>query len=172
MHKTLLALSLLLPLTASAANTVTFLGEVSDTTCNVTVNGSSGDLAVQLPTVTTTDLGNANDFAGEKEFIFTVSGCTGSTQNNVGMRLVAPIVDSNLGGNLANIAAANPATNVAIQILDNATIIDFLSGEYHSTTQPLGSSLVFPFTARYVATASGVTPGAVEAKLEYALSYN
>jgi major type 1 subunit fimbrin (pilin) len=165
----LFALSLCLPASAMASNTITFVGEVSDSTCNVTIGGNSGDLMIQLPTVTTTDLSSAGSTAGEKEFTFEVNGCSGTAQTNVGIRLVAPSVST--AGNLINLASVTPATKVFVQILDGSSVIDFTSGEYHSAKKAFASALSFPFKARYYSEGSP-TAGAVEAKLEYALSYN
>jgi major type 1 subunit fimbrin (pilin) len=169
MKKCLLVMALCSPLSVLASNTITFVGEVSSSSCDVTVNGSSGDLFVQLPTVTTADLSAAGSTAGERDFTFEVKGCSGTTQTNVGVRLVAPNINSS--GNLANLASVNSASQVAVQVLDGTSAIDFTSGEYFSAKKSMSSPQTFPFKARYISQGSA-TAGKVEAKLEYALSYN
>lgn len=173
----MLAIGLLLPFTALASNTVTFFGEVSDSTCNVTINGVEGNVSVQLPTVQASALDAAAKYAGATPFKFTLSGCSAASgpeaTTTVGMRLVSTSTISS--GNLINIAADSPAKNVAIQILDDSAsskAIDFSLGEYSTAlvAQPTTGNAEFPFTAQYYAT-DAATIGKVEAQLQYALTY-
>lgn len=182
-HK-LLGLALLLPFAALAADTVTFYGEVADSTCNITVNGASGEVSVQLPTVQASTL-NDEQTAGNTPFTFTLSGCnaaTGATTTEVGMRLLASSAANS--GNLLNIATgATAAQNVSIQILDDATSgtpipVDFSKGEYTTATKTkptdLSGTVQFPFSAQYYvanAATDAATVGKVEAQLQYALTY-
>lgn len=173
MKMKLLSIALLLPIAAFASNTVTFLGEVSDSTCDVTINGTSGEVSVQLPTVQATDLATATKTAGTTPFKFVVSGCTAGTQANVGMRLVSNATTNS--GNLVNIAT-NPAEQVSVQIIDgkSTTAVDFTKGEYFTDRVALptaSDSLEFPFTAQYYADGKA-SVGKVESQLQYALSYN
>lgn len=177
MNKSVLYLSLLfstavISTTATAANTITFVGEITDTTCNISVNGNSGDTTVQLPTVTLTDFSGAGSSTSEKEFSFEVSGCTAGTQNQVGLRFITPAVST--AGNLKNIASTNAAGDVDIQILEGSTAFNFNQGEVKSSKKTISgsSALAFPFKARYFTAGGSPTVGIVEAKLEYALSYN
>lgn len=181
MKTKLLAIALLLPSVAafSASNTVTFFGEVSDATCNVTlVNGQSGDVSVQLNTANIANLATEGAFAGETEFDFVASGCTAveDGQSNVGIRLVPQSATN--AGNLPNIATTNPADNVEIQLLDKGNgggVINFASGEYTSITQAIppaaDGSVTIPFAARYYSTGTA-TAGKVEGKVQYELAYN
>lgn len=179
----LLGLALLLPCAAFAADTVTFYGEVADSTCNITVNGASGEVSVQLPTVQAAAL-NSSQTAGKTPFVFTLSGCeaaSGATSTLVGMRLLSNSTANS--GNLLNIATGTTvAKNVSIQIEDDTpttpAIIDFSQGEYTTTTKTKPSdqagTLQFPFSAQYYvayATGNPATVGKVEAKLQYALTY-
>ncbi|MFG1173174.1 fimbrial protein [Erwiniaceae bacterium CAU 1747] len=176
MKITALGIALMLPFVVYADNTVTFLGEVSDSTCNVTVNGTTGNVSVLLPTTPAGDLAEAAKTAGATPFKFVVGGCTAATEKTVGMRLVP--VSTTTGGNLKNLATANPADNVSIQIIDNynngTSTINFSSGEYVTPTLvnlPTGTSqLEFPFTAQYYATGAA-SIGKVETQLQYALTY-
>lgn len=176
MKFTLLSLALLLPCTALASNTVTFLGEVSDSTCDVTIDGVKGDVSVQLPTVQASSLAADGQIAGATPFKFTLSGCTaasGATTTTVGMRLVSTSTANS--GNLVNIASDSAATNVSIQILDesdSSNAIDFTLGEYSTPlkVKPTSGNVEFPFIAQYYA--NGVaTIGKVESQLQYALTY-
>lgn len=177
-HK-LLGLALLLPFAAFANDTVTFYGEVADTTCNVTVGGADGAVTVQLPTVAATSLATAAQVAGETPFDFTVTGCvaaSGATTTQVGMRLLSTSTANS--GNLLNVAPTNPATNVSVQLVDNGTggpkTINFANGEYTSIlqTKPTDATgvVTFPFIAQYYATGAA-TAGKVQAQVQYALTY-
>ncbi|EKT65564.1 fimbrial protein [Providencia burhodogranariea] len=168
----LLSIALLLPFTAIASNTVTFLGEVSDTTCDITINGSKGDVSVQLPTVLASTLEESGDVTGATPFKFTVSGCSAGAQATVGMRLVSTSTTNT--GNLVNIATGTPATDVSIQILDDNKTdpIDFTLGEYSTDliAKPTTGNVEFPFTAQYHSDGKA-TIGKVESQLQYALTY-
>ncbi|UYA60542.1 hypothetical protein NAL19_2411 [Pectobacterium sp. F1-1] len=177
MKFTTLSLALMLPFAVYADNTVTFLGEISDSTCNVTVNGATGNISVLLPTTPASELSQSGDIAGQTPFKFVVSGCTAVTEQTVGMRLVPVSTTSN--GDLENLATTNAASNVSIQLLDNynnaSNVISFTSGEYTTPTLvnlPTGTNTVeFPFTAQYYATGAA-SVGKVQTQLQYALTYN
>lgn len=173
----ILSIALLLPFTVFASNTVTFLGEVSDSTCNITVNGASGNVSVQLPTVAATQLATIKDVAGNTPFTFTITGCSGTTQTKVGMRLVS--ASTTAGGNLVNIATTKPAENVSIQILDEGITtaankpINFTLGEYYGATSAFpanNASTVLTFSAQYYAEGAAKA-GKVQSQLQYALAY-
>lgn len=181
-YKSLL-ISLLLPFAAFSSDTVTFYGEVADTTCNVTVGGADGAVTVQLPTATVSSLATAGSTAQPTPFSFTVTGCeaavaTGGTVTSakVGMRLLSTSTANS--GNLVNVALINPAKNVAVQLIDNgdggSEVIDFSVGEYTSILQDKPTDadgvLTFPFTAQYYSTGAAGA-GKVQAQVQYALTY-
>lgn len=179
---------LLAGIAAGAANmamantgTITFSGQVVDSTCAVTVNNTSASATVTLPTVKIQELANANDTAGATPFTIDVTGCTAITTppiTSIKTRFLAQDAD---GANLAN--TAGTATNVAIQLLEDTgvigstgdTALNFTTGYAESGTQLLadatGSGVVqFPFVARYIAT-GGATAGTVQAIVDYELVY-
>ncbi|MDD8344951.1 type 1 fimbrial protein [Escherichia coli] len=175
-----LGVALMLPMAAYADNTVTFLGEVSDSTCNVTVNGTNGNVTVLLPTALATDLKTVGSKAEPTPFNFVVSGCTAAesgSDSTVAMRLVP--LQTSANGNLENIASTGAAENVTIQLVDNYDNankdINFNSGDYTTAfanlpTTTAGTSVTFPFTAQYYS-AGSATAGKVEAQVQYALTY-
>jgi type 1 fimbria pilin len=55
-----------------AANTITFTGTVSDTTCTATID--NGVTAIEMGTVSVADL-KANTYSAAKNFSFTLTGC-------------------------------------------------------------------------------------------------
>jgi major type 1 subunit fimbrin (pilin) len=81
------------------------------------------------------------------------------------------------GGNLGNVATGTTAaTNADIQILDTAAApINFTTPFTASgdLTLPIGATNASAtYTAQYVSEAGAATPGAVQASMQYAVSYN
>ncbi|HFZ8996650.1 TPA: fimbrial protein [Citrobacter freundii] len=160
----------------AADNTVRFLGEVTDQTCTIKINGTESNPVILLPTVSKATLASEGSSAGETPFTVTLSNCdvaASSSLGNVGVRFV---VNERDGENLKNIAANSPATNVAIQLLEGVTALDFTSGEAKTTAKSIGgdggeSTVTFDMFAKYYSTAGGATSGAVEAEAQFAITY-
>lgn len=158
-----------------ATNTIRFVGEVTDQTCTVKVNGVDASPVLLLPTANTASLATAGSTAGDLPFIISLSGCSATaTQTKAQVRFISNDID---GTGLRNIAAVGPATNVALQILDGVTPLNFTGGDVRTTTVKTvggaGSSPTadFALTARYVSAAGGARPGAVEARTQFAITY-
>lgn len=159
-----------------ADNTVRFLGEVTDQTCTIQINGSESYPVVLLPTVSKSMLTGAGSSAGETPFTVTLSGCdvsATSVSKQAKIRFVSTNID---GANLKNIASASPATNVAIQLLDGTSPLDFTSGDAKTAAKTIGgeagqSSATFDMKARYYSAAGSATAGAVEASAQFAVTY-
>lgn len=66
----ILVLGALFGTSVQANNTITFLGEVSDQTCEVAINGNAANPSVLLPTVSTAQLATAGSVAGETPLPF------------------------------------------------------------------------------------------------------
>ena len=164
---------------AMADNTVRFEGEVSDQTCNVSVNGE-GSPVILLPTVNK-DVLSATTVTAETNFTISISDCDQTANQNWGIRLVGNGVTQQ--GDLANRATENPATGVAIRIGDKgadggtafapinlsaATVVvpsdDIPAGE---------TSASHILAAGYVLESAGVTAtaGYVSSSLQYAVTY-
>ncbi len=158
-----------LPLVAQANNTVHFLGEVSEQTCTVKVNNSSTSAIILLPTVSKGQLSSSGSTAGDTPFTVTLENCN-SQSTSAGILFVANDVDN---GNLKNIAANSPATNVAIQLVEGASALTFNNNKATTAMQTINSGVTstnFDLVARYYAT--GVTTvGAVEAQAQFAVTY-
>lgn len=169
-----LTLGILVAGTASAAsdNTINFQGEVTEQTCQVTVNGNAANPTVLLPTVSTTDLTAAGATAGKTAFTIGVTGCSG-TATTTKTVFVGNNVDTD--GNLSNVAGT--ATNVALQLLDTAgAAIDLhanpvakVDGITLADTETSGSA---DYGVQYISTAGSATAGSVVGSVQYAISYN
>ena len=148
-------------------NTITFMGEVSDETCSISVNGSD---ASPVPTVTATEL-NANQVAGATTFDVGVSNCTGSSS---GVQISTVFVGNNISSATGNLGSTGSATNVEIQILDTSDAeIDFRSaftgtGDLSLAANQTSASATYK--AQYYS-AGAATTGTVLASLQYAVSY-
>ncbi|MFT4246988.1 MAG: fimbrial protein [Pseudomonas sp.] len=155
---------------AYAANTITFQGEVSEQTCEVTVNGTASSPIVLLPTVSTTDLAASGDTAGQTPFEVGVTGCTAATTATT---ITTVFVGNNVAdtGNLTN---TGTATNVEVQVLDTASaVIDFSStyeGDADITLAAGDTAASATYNVQYYATGAS-TAGTVSASLQYAVSY-
>lgn len=174
MKNTYLLLLALSPLSFSALaannNVITFQGEVTDQTCEVTVNGENASPIVLLPTVTTTDLTTSGKVAGKRSFEIGLNGCTA---NEKGVTVSTVFVGNQVtsDGNLGN---TGTASNVDIQILDkDDTAINLTSGYTGSGDLSLAAnetSATSTYYAQYYATGQA-TAGSVISTLQYAVTY-
>lgn len=151
-------------------NTITFMGEVSDETCSISVNGSDASPVVLLPTVTATVL-NANQVAGATPFDIGVTGCTGSAS---GVQISTVFVGNNISSATGNLASTGSATDVEIQILDTSgDEVDFRNafiGTGDLSLQANQTSSSATYKAQYF-TGGTATTGTVLASMQYAVSY-
>lgn len=183
--KSILALFSLTAISGSAfaaTPTVTFQGEVTSQTCEVSINGEINSV-VLLPTVSVIDFGTplANgQTAGLTPFTVTVSGCTAPTAGSgpqlIKTRFFGFDVDS-ASGTLGNRATTSAATGYGIQLTtsDAGTTPVVLSGltDVAGLSLPEGDTTAsHSFGAQYyVIDAASASPGAIIAVAEYTLSY-
>lgn len=161
---------------AVSNNTITFQGEVTSETCSVTVNGNTAKPTVLLPSVNVSALDASGKVAGQTTFDIRVTGCTGSETTSTVISTVFTGNNVSEKGNLSNLAATDAADNVEIQILDTkGTEINFNDGAFTGAgdlTLAAGKKdASATYTAQYYAT-DVATAGAVEATMQYAVSYN
>ncbi|TAM03130.1 MAG: type 1 fimbrial protein [Paraburkholderia sp.] len=181
MKKTLLSLVIAVaPISAAFAqsnNTIKFIGEVTDQTCNVAINGTTANPTVLLPAVSTAELDTSGKTAGKTDFTISVSGCTVSNTADQAIKTV--FVGSKVsGGNLGNTAGGtNAATQVALQLFDPAK-----SGAPFDLSKPGGhtasglnlkkgdTSASYDFAVQYISEGKA-TAGAVNGSVQYMVSY-
>ncbi|MBO2651606.1 fimbrial protein [Shewanella algae] len=155
---------------AAGPNTITFQGEVTAETCEVTINGNTANPVVLLPSVSKTELSDPGATAGETIFTLGVTGCSGASAISTKTKFVGNNVDTN--GNLAN---TGTATNVALQLLDAAggTAINLntdvaVTGVALAIGETEGS---VDYAVQYISVAGGATAGTVAGSVQYAISY-
>lgn len=179
--KLLWVTSLMLPhLSAFAAPTVTFEGEVTAQTCSVSINGNTNSI-VLLPTVSMTDFGTTlttGQSAGLTPFTISVTGCVAPTSaaQAITTKFLGYNVDTT-SGVLGNTATTNAATGFGIQLTTSSagTSAVKLSGLTSVTGLSLAvgaTSATYDFGARYyVINATGAKAGKVTSVAEYTVSY-
>jgi len=158
---------------AFAANTITFHGEVTDSTCQVRINNQD-DAVVLLPTVPATDLKDANKPAGTKTLTLQLSGCTAPSKDQiVKIKFNGHGVTSS--GNLKNIAT-NGANNVALQLLESegGNAINLANGPVTAAELTLEANKTeaeHTFAVQYISEEGNAGTGAVKAVVDYVISY-
>lgn len=180
MNKTALAASAILALFASASanaqsGTITFNGEVTAVTCDVSINGTAGnDGTVTLDKVTAGSLPQGAT-GGKKAVIVHVGGSDAQcTSGSVALEL-NPSRNARVtpGGNLLNLEATTPAANVAIALRDAADRSINVSTPWTSPRVNLSAGGAdIPFAGEYIAEAGDAGAGQVNANVQYTLDYN
>lgn len=168
------SLALLITQTAYAdsANTITFKGEVTEQTCEVTVNGVNARPVVLLPSVAKSELASTASSAGLTAFTLGVTGCTLDTD---ALDIKTVFVANNMTerGNLANTGTAQ---NVELQLMTDSTgttAIDLRSAApIDGITVAAGStSGEHDFAVQYFSPNGGATAGTVIGTVQYAVTY-
>lgn len=166
--------ALAIPMTTFAAPTVTFQGEVTSQTCKAEINGETNSV-VLLPTVPTSELSSAGMTTGITPFTINVSDCqVDTTDVDITTKFLGHNVTTT--GNLGNIATANPANNVSIQLTSDAAgknpvVLNGLTSVGGLVLTAGQTSASHEFGAQYYAE-DAAKAGAVTAVAEYTLSYN
>ncbi|MBW4204106.1 type 1 fimbrial protein [Enterobacter cloacae subsp. cloacae] len=151
--------------------TITFTGELTANTCNVSVDGGAASSTVTLPTVAAGVLDASGKSAGDTAFTLALSGCTGTLQTASAFFEAGAGV--NTDGRLVNTGTAK---NVDIQLLDgsksNGVINAGSAAQVASAgyVDVSGGSATLPYTARYYATGA-TEAGTVASSVTYNIQY-
>lgn len=163
---------------AASTGTITFNGELTDTTCNVDVNGQGSDATVTLPTVSVKELLEEKQTAGLTSFNINLSECAIGTENGKSRvsAFFQPGTTVDLSsGRLKNMGG--DATNVQLQLLDATG--DFKVINVGNTAQVSNMAYVpisedgkatLPYAVEYYAV-DKTTPGTVTSSVVYNLQY-
>ena len=156
---------------AASQNTITFNGQVSDQTCQVSVNGNDANPIILLPTVSAASLATSGNTEGDTTFTVSVSGCNSPTA-------ALPIKTAFLGNNVTtqgNLGNTGSAENVQVQLLTapngTAIVLDGTTSVPGLVLPINGTSTSHDFDVRYISEAGGATAGTVSASVQYALDY-
>lgn len=192
MNKYLLATAVSLALGSAAVQaadgTITFNGTVTASACtaiaSVTADsvatGSPISATLTLPPVTATTLNAASGtYAGQTPFSIQLTGCEATASlNNVRALFTTAAAASSDAYVMANTAAATPAANVGIAIMqaNGTTQIDVNGGPARDPglALPAISSpgpVTLNYQAAYKSLSTGVTAGNVTGVADFVISY-
>lgn len=172
-----LALSSIVASSAFAADgTITINGQITDTTCTISVDGGNTDATVTLPTVSVSSLATTGATAGATPFNISLSNCTGlSLQTASTYFEPGAYVDSQTGRLNIDTTAPDAAGNVQVQLLNaerNAIVagasVD--NGQNDIPVDITSGSGVLNYYAQYYATDAS-TAGSVTTQVDYTMVY-
>ncbi|MCS2169597.1 type 1 fimbrial protein [Scandinavium sp. TWS1a] len=165
---------------AASTGTITFNGELTDSTCEVTVDGQGADATVTLPTVSINELTSSGQVTGRTAFNLQLSDCvvgTSGGQSKVSAFFqTGATVDQN-SGRLLNTATTG-ATLVDLQLLDgsnsdsviNVGSTDQVSDMTYVDIDQTAGTATLPYAVEYYANGQ-TTPGVVASSVVYNLQY-
>lgn len=162
---------------ADSTGTITFNGELTDTTCDVDIETQGASATVTLPTVGINELVNPGDVSGRTSFNMNLTNCTVGTVG--GHTLVAAFFQPgntvNLGtGRVKNMTGS--ATNVSLQVLDASNsyaVINMGNTDQVANTSyedMSGGSALLPYAVQYYAEGAAGA-GTVASSVVYNLMY-
>lgn len=174
MKKRLLATSLITAMTlpfpaAIAANgTITFTGEISNTTCNISINGRNSSTVIKFDPISASALSKPGEVANEQPVTLSLTNCQNPTEN-VRALFDSAETDSSTG----NLKNKGTAANVQVQLLDSGREPIHL-GDGSQSNGPsfkiVDQMATLNYFARYYAT-DKVDGGNVNTVVNYSLSY-
>lgn len=159
---------------AASTGTITFNGELTANTCEVTVDGQAADAVVVLPTVGINQLQTVARTAGDTGFVMLLNNCAGTLQTASAFFQAGTTVDI-VTGRLKNIGGN--ANNVSLQLLDGSSastsVIQVGAQDQRINTvykSIANGSASLPYIVRYYAEAP-VTAGTVVSNVVYSIQY-
>lgn len=153
--------------------TITINGKITDTTCDISVNGATNNGTVTLPTIQATALPAAGEVAGSTPFDIKLSSCSGSTLGTAST-LFEPGTYVDMSTGRLNNSASGTASNVQVQLLNSA-----LSPIKAGAAQPSQNDIpvdissgaaTLNYFAQYYATGAA-SAGTVNTQVDYTIVY-
>lgn len=161
---------------AASTGTITFEGELTATTCKVSIDGSGADATVVLPTVGINTLNAPGEVTGRTGFNMALSECEGTLSTASAFFEAGSTVDT-ITGRLKNTAGeATKATNVSLQLTDSSNADAVIKAG--DTSQVLSTTYVdistgtanLPYAVQYYAE-DATTAGIVAGNVTYSIQY-
>lgn len=156
----------------ASGGTLTIIGQLTASTCQVSGNGGTGDFTVTLPTIAASDFAEAGRSGGNTPFNLALTNCTPDTGN------VHAFWESGANtlpnGNLKN---TGTASNVEVQLVDvnnGVKVIDVSKTDGAQNAQNVaitGGRATLRYAAQYTTSAGGATAGTVSTVVTYSMSY-
>lgn len=150
----------------AADGTINFIGNITDTACQVTAANASQD--VTLGTVASSAFTNAGDTAAATKFTIKVSSCP-DTVTSASVRFDGEPSAAN--NQILALTSGQTATNVGIGLYesDSTTLIGLQNDSAPQTLVQGDNNLTY--VAKYYATATGVTAGTANASTTFTITY-
>lgn len=180
----ILAMNLASVQIASAANTITFKGSITDATCDVGLKyggaavGTAGTGTITLDQVSKSALTAANSTAGQVPFIIIAKNCSLGTPAKTKVSTNFKSSNGDSLGYLDNTAATNAATKVQFRLLDSDRSVIKVNSPTQSTTMPFvtintteGADTEMVYFVEYISVAGGATAGDITSDVNYELMY-
>jgi major type 1 subunit fimbrin (pilin) len=160
---------------AASTGTITFEGELTATTCKVTIDGSDADATVVLPTVGINSLDAPGEVTGRTGFNMALSECEGTLTTASAFFEAGSTVDT-ITGRLKNATGDGYATNVSLQLTDSSNADAVIKAG--DTSQVVSTTYVdissgtanLPYAVQYYAE-NATTAGAVAGSVTYSIQY-
>ena len=155
---------------AQAANTITFNGIVSDTTCTATIDG--GLTAIDMGTTSVADL-KAYTYGAAKNFSFSLADCPTTEEggNSIARVTFGGESDTANSDYFKNQATEEAATGVAVALYDQAGSL-MKNNEEGSDVDISSGAATIPFTVKMVKSgAADPTKGIVQTTVTYNVTY-
>ncbi|AQR69256.1 fimbrial protein [Janthinobacterium sp. LM6] len=172
-HARILAVLLAAAATQSAFagdGTITFNGELVDSTCVVAVNGATS--VVVLPKLSAAMLKTAKNVAGQTGFNIHLTACTGATTTAAAYFETGPGVDPLT----FNLKSTGTAKFVQLQLIDAQNGKAIRAGDVTQSdttsrvTKVANGETILPYAVQYVATGEA-TGGTVAGTVTYSINY-
>lgn len=159
---------------AASTGTITFNGELTATTCDVSVDNQAADATITLPTVGTNQLAAAGATAGNTGFSMALSKCAGTLKTASAFFEPGSSVDL-VTGRLKNMTGT--ATNVGLQLRDGSSASQAVI-KAGNASQVTNTSYVdistgsanLPYAVEYYANGA-TTAGTVVSNVVYSIQY-
>ncbi|HGI5215496.1 TPA: fimbrial protein [Providencia alcalifaciens] len=159
---------------------ITFLGKISNATCEISggtggQESASPNFTVYLPQVSTTAFKQVNDRAGDTEFFIKLKGSNCAAGDGYAIKFEkissADFIDPTTGF-LKNLRS-DGAQHVQLVLSEDGQDINFKEKDTSKSKNrsDKDTETVFNFGVQYIATTADVKPGAVEGNIYYSVVY-
>ncbi|MFQ6293138.1 fimbrial protein [Yersinia enterocolitica] len=158
---------------AASTGTITFNGELTASTCDVSIDGQGADAMVVLPTVGINQLTSATQVAGSTGFNMALSNCAGTLKTVSAFFEAGSSVDV-VTGHLKNVSGT--AGQVSLELLDGSNAFTPIkAGNSNQTTSTTyvdaaTGSASLPYAVQYYADGA-TTAGTVVSNVVYSIQY-
>lgn len=185
---TVLTLNLVNLPNAAATNTITFTGNITDATCNVSLEyggktvGTDGTGTIPLSEISSGLLKDPGTTAGPALFYIVAKDCVVGEGPSAKSKIAATFTSANADnlGNLNNLdpVATGGAKNVQFKLRDSKSADIIVNDPNQSTSTATtdidttaGGVTKIPYSVEYYSAAGGATQGTVSSSVNYELIY-